>query len=70
MSTVTVNLPASPGEPYTPGAFDGQLGSTLTIYTPDSGERSGVLRSAVVIDAGQAVELTLELPDDVSTERP
>jgi hypothetical protein len=70
VSTVKVNLPASPGEPYTPGAFDGQLDSTLTIYTADRGERSGVLRSAVVIDAGQAVELTLELPDDVSTERP
>lgn len=70
MAQVTIRRQAEGGERFEDGAFDDGIGKPFTASKPDGTAVTGELLAARVVDDGQAVDLTLEVPDDPAPAKP
>lgn len=68
MTRITVNQPAASGEAFTPGCFDSQIGKAVSLNIPGGAPATAVIVAAAIAQGGVSVDLTLEVPDEVSSK--
>src|SRR4051794_16213631 len=62
-----VRQPAPPAERFDARAFDGSVGHEVTVHAAEGSTR-GRLVAATVVDDGDAVEFTLDVPDGLAAQ--